>query len=335
MGAAPPLDSEYEPGVLRFEFLPGRGSPLSAVLLPAAMLLFMVLTGWWAYVIVGLSDEVYALTVRLDGLSVNQAQVEAAAQLASRRKMVVWEGLAFALVPVGVVALVWRGQQRERAHQAQLEAMFAASTHELKTPIAGLRALLESLQSGVLPPESAGPYLGQGLEACARLERLVQGVLVRQSVLAGASPVSARPLGERVEAVTQRRAGGAPDRVELGEAAAVEVTVSDDAFAVVLDNLLDNAARYGEGREVSVTARLTPESVVLEVTDRGGGFAPGDAEQLFLPYRRGSRAGTPAGTGLGLFLARTLAQEAGGELVGASAGPGQGATFTWTLPRRP
>lgn len=303
---------------------------LSRVLLVVTIVFLVAISGWWASLLGRLAGESYALAVQLHGDNHAATQV-----LARRRTMIMWESFAFSCVPVILLALSWRGAERERQQQSRLEAMLAASTHELKTPVAGLRALLESLKSGVLPAEAAAPHLDAGLAACDRLERLAESITVRQAVLAGASPVEQRTLGDLVAEVRRHRLVDSGVDYELGDAESAVLSLPENGFRSVLDNLLDNAMRHGDGKAVTVTARRDGEHVVVEVRDEGRGFAPSEAESLFEPYRRGAGRTERRGTGLGLFLARTLAREMGGTLTGQSAGPGRGATFRLRLPGNP
>ncbi len=303
---------------------------LSRILLVITIVFLVAISGWWASLLGRLAGESYALAVQIHGDNHAATQV-----LARRRTMIMWESFAFSCVPVILLALSWRGAERERQQQSRLEAMLAASTHELKTPVAGLRALLESLKSGVLPAADAGPHLDQGLAACDRLERLAESITVRQAVLAGASPVERRKLGDLLDEVQRHRLVDSGVTYDLGDAAEVVLALPENAFRSVVDNLLDNAMRHADGKGVAVRARREGEHVMVEVLDGGRGFVPSEAESLFEPYRRGAGRTERRGTGLGLFLARTLAREMGGTLTGESEGPGRGATFRLRLPGKP
>jgi two-component system sensor histidine kinase EvgS len=140
-------------------------------------------------------------------------------------------------------------------------------------------------------------------------------------------------LGAWVDAVLDHRLGTEENVTpELGPATDVTVKAAPDAFRVVLENLLDNARKYGGG-SVRIEARVEEKRVALDVVDEGVGFEPHMAEAIFEPYQRGERVEKRHGTGLGLYIARTLARSVGGELEARSDGEGKGATFTFWLAR--
>ncbi len=288
-----------------------------------AVLALLALLGlWWTVLIGRLVNENHDLRVAIEG---DSAVVRAEHD---RRRLMVWgESGTMGVLTVAVVGFAWATAMRERQQLRRIEGILAASTHELKTPLAGVRALLESLESGVLPPEKMGPHLARGLEGCARLERLVDGVLTWQTAVA--HPEAA---GERRE---DRPLAGwvaflpASAVVDLGATASVPVRASPEAVRVILENLWENAHKYG-GTRVLVSAERAGPSVLLHLTDDGIGFEPGDAQRMFEPYERLHTH--TRGTGLGLYIARSLARAMGGELSARSSGSGQGSTFTLALP---
>ena len=103
-----------------------------------------------------------------------------------------------------------------------------------------------------------------------------------------------------------------------------------DGLRVILENLLDNAHKYGGGH-VRIAAGVNDGRWRLDISDRGRGFAPDQAERLFDLHNRGSGDGMTHGAGLGLAIARSLARRMGGDITAHSGGPGKGAVFTVTL----
>jgi signal transduction histidine kinase len=118
--------------------------------------------------------------------------------------------------------------------------------------------------------------------------------------------------------------------VELAAIDAVQVRADRDGLRVILENLLDNAHKYGGG-QVRISAGASDGRWRLDISDRGRGFAPETAEKLFDIHNRGNGDGVTHGAGLGLAIARTLARRMGGDISARSAGAGQGAVFTVTL----
>ena len=309
-----------------------RQSRRNNVAYAVTLLLLGLLGTWWTILIARLVEENHTLRLALHGPT---AQV--LAEYSRKRVMLIGESVSLSALTLILAGLMVGYARRERAQMRRLEGVLAASTHELKTPIAGVKALLESLQSGVLPPDRMGPYLEKGLASADRLEHLVEGILAYQAaVVRRSAELEIRPLAAWVEGVLDHRVGspGAdPLGVHLGECGAIPVRCAPDPFRVILDNLLDNAKKYGNGTEVRLGARVDGDRVALDVRDGGVGFAPEEADALFEPYHRGAGVEHRRGTGLGLYIARTLARSLEGDLRAESGGPGRGATFTVWLRR--
>lgn len=299
------------------------------------LVLLSLLGGWWTVLIARLVDENHALSLALLGPT-----AEVLTEYGRKRLMLIGESVTLTFLAVILAGLVVRFARQERAQIHRLEGVMAASTHELKTPIAGMKALLESLRSGVLPPDKMIPYLDKGLASAERLEHLVESILAYQSAVARRTKdLESRPLAQWVASVVDHHLatpGAAPVDCDLGPAGTVPVRASADPFRVIVENLLDNARKYGKSGAatgVRLRARTDAERVGLDVIDDGVGFAPADATAIFEPYQRGGGAERRHGTGLGLYIARTLAQSLEGDLQAWSAGEGTGATFTLWLRR--
>jgi CheY-like chemotaxis protein/anti-sigma regulatory factor (Ser/Thr protein kinase) len=101
----------------------------------------------------------------------------------------------------------------------------------------------------------------------------------------------------------------------------------------IFDNLLANAINYTEHGRISVHARQSDDSIVIEVCDTGRGIGPELLPHLFEPFKQGDEVPTGGGLGLGLAIARELVELHGGTLSASSDGLGRGARFTVCLPR--
>ncbi|HEU0019614.1 MAG TPA: ATP-binding protein [Thermoleophilaceae bacterium] len=220
-----------------------------------------------------------------------------------------------------------------RALQAQRQFVADAS-HQLRTPLTGLRLRLEEARAESRDA-AAREEIDHGIAEVDRLSAMVEELLVlsragEADALAEAETVD---LGEAVDAARQRWAGpareGSVDLAVRHTNGALPARCSPAALDRAVDSLVENAIRYSpSGSAVEIVAG----DGMVEVLDRGPGLAPGEEETVLRRFHRGSagRRG-PAGTGLGLAIAQELAGTWGGELRIANRGDGSGAraTLTW------
>jgi len=219
-------------------------------------------------------------------------------------------------------------------------SMMADIAHELRTPLAAIRAQVEAVQDGIFEatPENIGPVHDQVL----LLGRLVDDLRELALAEAGQLPMERTEVDVRElvgRAVTAVQPGATKKGVSLSAMVAEGVPpVQGDPQRLeqVLGNLLANALRHTEpGGSITVRAESEGACVRLSVTDTGIGIAPKDLPRIFDRFYRAdpSRAKTNGGTGLGLSIAKKLIEAHGGDISAAST-PGQGATFTVRLPTR-
>jgi two-component system, OmpR family, sensor kinase len=193
----------------------------------------------------------------------------------------------------------------------------ADASHELRTPIAVVKAELEgTLRSGELGPE-ARESLVAATEECDHLAQLAEDLLVLARAGDGRLPVrpealALRPLLEGVRERFADRAAvrGRPIHVD----AEPGLTVSADPLRLrqALSNLLDNALRHGEG-DVLLSAGREGGGVELRVSDGGAGFPAGAEDWAFERFAHGDGARTGGSAGLGLAIVRAVAEAHGGE----------------------
>jgi signal transduction histidine kinase len=136
---------------------------------------------------------------------------------------------------------------------------------------------------------------------------------------------------ERVVSDLSLAATAAGCSVVLAPHAPIEGWWDEFRIEQVVVNLLTNALRYGGGGTVEVSVHEEGCNARIDVRDHGKGIAPDFIDRIFEPYERGAKSGEPKGLGLGLYISRQLATSHGGHLTVQST-PGQGATFSLTLP---
>jgi K+-sensing histidine kinase KdpD len=230
-------------------------------------------------------------------------------------------------------------QGRQLAEIDRLRSgLLAAVGHDLRTPLAGIKAAASSLrQEDVAWTPDEEQELLATIEASAdRLEDLIANLLAMSRLQAGALSVHKRPIA--LDEVVARALIDTCDH-------SVNVAVADDLPLVqadpgllerVIANLVSNARRFApEGQPVIVHAAADERVVRLHVSDRGPGVPQEEWARMFQPFQRlGDRPTDGAGVGLGLAIARGFTEAMGGTLTPADT-PGGGLTITVTLPVAP
>ena len=221
----------------------------------------------------------------------------------------------------------------------------ANASHELKTPVAGIRLLSESIEQASKDGDyEIIPVFADRLrKESARLQNLVTELLDLSRLENSDPSATSETCDLRSVASTsyeghvmQARARGIAfefdDRIAAGETCPVALSAAD--AALIVDNLLENAVNYTEEGSVTLHMHATPRKVVLEVRDTGIGIPDAEQERIFERFYRvdTARSREMGGTGLGLSLVRHAVNRASGAIKLQST-PGQGSTFTVVLPK--
>jgi two-component system sensor histidine kinase KdpD len=207
----------------------------------------------------------------------------------------------------------------------------AAMTHNLRTPLATIKAALSALRrspvdggpggglGGGLDPAAARDLVGVAYGELERLERLVAKVLALSRIRSGALTAAIEPvdLAEVVQVAVQRLSILAADReVVLDVAPDLRLVAADPALLdVALVNLLENALRYAPEGPIVVRGRMEGATAVLDVDDEGEGIATEDRERAFEEFVRLDHVRDPTGTGIGLTIARAFVAAQGGTIT--------------------
>ncbi len=198
-------------------------------------------------------------------------------------------------------------ERLSRALRAQREFVADAS-HQLRTPLTGLRLRLEEAEAETSDNPAARAEVDAALAEVDRLSQMVNELLLLSAAGGSDAPAEDVELAEAARRAAERWEAAAAERdIEIacdatGGAARVSVARADLDRA--LDSLVENALHYSPAR---TTVRIGAVDRTIEVLDEGPGLAPGEEAQVFERFRRGraGRAG-PSGTGLGLPIAHEL-----------------------------
>ncbi len=224
----------------------------------------------------------------------------------------------------------------ERLFDARRE-LVAWASHDLRTPIAAMQAMIEAVEDGLVPAERYLPELREQTRLLAmlvddlfELARIDSGALTLEISEASLDGLVERCLrGLEAEAAARHVTLGAQIPPGL-----LAVRCAPDSVSRVLFNLVTNALRHtpSDG-SIAVRVERADAEVRVAVEDTGSGFAPESLQRAFERFWRGDRARTrgQAGAGLGLAIARGLVEAQGGR-IWAENRPDGGARITFTLP---
>ncbi|AGA29556.1 sensor histidine kinase [Singulisphaera acidiphila] len=245
--------------------------------------------------------------------------------------------------PPGAV-LVFHDVTELRRLERMRQDFVANASHELKTPLASIKAYTETLLDWALKDETVNVrFLERIDEQAERLNQLILDMLSLARLETGQEVFEHGPLPLApviVACLNSHRdradAKGLQLSLELGELdEQSEVKADEEAIRQILDNLVDNAIKYThEGGSVRVSCRQTDDAIAVEVADSGIGIPRDELARVFERFYRVDKARSRelGGTGLGLSIVKHLVQSIDGQVTVVSR-LGAGSCFTVRLPR--
>jgi two-component system sensor kinase FixL len=248
-----------------------------------------------------------------------------------------------------------RELRRAEAEIRHRDEVLAIASHELKTPVGSMQLQTRMLErvavetanelraiherTGLASRELDGirARIGKVESYSRRLGRLVEHLLDSAHVRYGQLPlkVEETDLAELTrEAVASIRDDVERSGSSLTIRAEGSIAGRWDPIRIeqVIANLLLNAAKFGQGRPITVTVEADPSRARVTVEDQGTGIAPEDQQRIFEQFERAAAVGSVFGLGLGLYISRQIVHAHGGVITVQSV-PGSGSTFTVELPR--
>jgi signal transduction histidine kinase len=224
-----------------------------------------------------------------------------------------------------------------RESEEMRRALITAVSHDLRTPLASLRAMVEAIDDGVVDdPETVARYVGEMRGAVQQLSTMVDDLFELTQLDAGAIERETRRarladvVASAISTVEPHVAAKSLTlEADLGAAADVPCSTW---MTRVLQNLLMNAVRHtpADGA-VRLAAERHGAQLELSVEDTGDGIRPEDLDRIFEPFFRADPARSGPGTGLGLALAKRIVEALGGRIT-ADGSAGTGARLAVVLP---
>ena len=315
-------DGDKDLGVAEWVWLNQRAAGASTDTLPSARALFVPLKGSRG---------------RVGVLAVYPSAQTRLADADERQLLDTFAGLVGSALERAELAEEAR-RSRLRAETEQLRnSLLSSVSHDLRTPLAVVTGATSSLldEHGPQDPAVRRDLLQTAHEEALRLNRLVRNLLDMTRLEAGSLRVTkeAQPLEEVVGSALGRmddRLRGREVRTDLSPD--LPLVPFDSALVEqVLINLIENATKYTPaGTPIDVSARAVDGEVEVEVSDRGPGIDPKNAERVFEKFYR-VHDGEGGGAGLGLTICRGIVAAHGGR-IWVEERPGGGSSFRFTLP---
>ena len=222
-----------------------------------------------------------------------------------------------------------------RANQLR-SALLAAVSHDLRTPLASIKAASSSLLSEQLAfgPDETRILLQTIDDESDRLNSLVENLLDMSRLQTGSMDVlrQSTDFGELVEAAVDSL-GPRGEQVTVESPGPLPRIHTDPVLLErALANLIDNSLLHADGKGLRVEAGAVAERVDIRVIDRGPGIRPEDRDRVFRPFQRLGDSENGTGVGLGLAVARGFVEAVGGELDVEDT-PGGGCTMVVRIPQ--
>ena len=271
-------------------------------------------------------------------------KIARSADIAGDVWLLVLGALSFVLIIVVLVLFVIslaRGIIEVRKQDTFIDSV----THELKSPLASLQLCLETLGRAGLEDDAREKLRRMMLEDVDRLRAFIDDVLEANRLsyarpgMLNLSDVPLSRLAEQCADAVRVRHKLGPDEVLVDVDPELVVTTDRAALEIVVNNLIDNAAKYSErpARVQVVACRDSDNKVRLEVSDHGIGIDRKNLKRVFHRFYRveDQEVRERRGTGLGLFVVWALVKQLGGDVQAFSEGRGQGTTVRVELPVTP
>jgi signal transduction histidine kinase len=231
------------------------------------------------------------------------------------------EGITFLILILIGAFFVYRSVRRQFRLQYQQQNFMMAITHELKTPISVARLNLETLQRYHLDEEKQKKLIRMTLQETARLDTLINNILVSSQMEGGGYVTSKDELdfSSLFRDCIKQAKNRYPERTFIEEIEdEIEIAGDPLLLQLMISNLIENAVKYSP-KEKSITCKLyrSNTKVILSIIDEGMGVADTEKSKIFEKfYRTGNESTRKAqGTGLGLYLCRKIAEDHNADIL--------------------
>ena len=243
--------------------------------------------------------------------------------------------------PDGVLLLVQDLTELRGLHTMRRE-MVGNISHEFRTPLAGIKAMVETLQDGAVDDrEAAKDFLSRIEAEVDRMTQLVAELTELSRIETGKVELKLEPVNLNalvVEVIAQLKPQSERQRLTLETALADDLpaTPADkERIRQVIVNLLHNAIKFNRpGGSIRTSTKQSEDSVFVEVSDTGAGIAEDDLPHIFERFYKADKSRAGQGSGMGLAIAKHVVEAHGGS-IWVQSEEGKGSTFSFSIPFTP
>ena len=242
------------------------------------------------------------------------------------------------LLVVLIVVLFMVGSIKQVRWVRRQNTFIDSVTHELKSPLAGLRLGVDTLAKRELTPEMKEKFLTMMGGDIERLQDFIEQLLEAGRLTHNERPIEPQTfdLRELLESCIEKialRYEISAHCIELEIDGAEQVNSDPVALETIVMNLLSNAIKYSpDDKDIAVSVANGPKKLELSVKDNGIGISPKQLKSVFKRFHRIRHAAASVrGTGLGLYVVQELVQRMGGSVTAHSEGDGKGSRFDVVL----
>lgn len=204
----------------------------------------------------------------------------------------------------------------EQAAIENNKIVIASLSHDIKTPVASVRAYAEALEMGMdTTPEQRAEFLATMMRKCDEITKLTDDMLLH--ALSDLGKLQMKPAAFELAALTASTvtelSAGMRDVRFTKPLFAAPVYADAGRIAQIIENLITNARKYA-GTEIEIMITRSGDYFELHISDQGGGIPDEDMPFVFNRFYRGSNSGSVNGSGLGLYIVKYIAEQSGGSV---------------------
>ena len=237
------------------------------------------------------------------------------------------------------VLLLFQDLTELRNLQTTRRELIGNISHEFRTPLAGIKAMVETLRDGAVDDKKAArDFLTRIDSEVDRLTQLVAELTELSRIETGKAELKIEPvnLNQLVEEVIAQLSPQAErQKLSISKELAADlpsVPADKDRVRQVIANLVHNAIKFTRpGGRITITTRTLEESVTVDIADTGIGIPKEDLPHVFERFYKGDKARAGEGTGMGLAIAKHVVEAHGGN-IWVQSEEGKGSTFSFSLP---